>query len=286
MPPQGSLWIGREAPLRNDANARALHGDLDDLRIYGDRALDSEEVYALYLSEHCTGGIETPESAEESVRQGTVEAQARSEGESANKSVPNASTNIANGSIFYSRQLLLTWSFHGELKHADVVPADGETSSNLQGQPLNLSGQREFYYFRKGPPHVDAPPRPECYSNGIHGCEVRVHEGAPLVRAVSADRCYFAKGGTTSDFGPWVPVGGISCATNHFFSSEAVACQLKLGVRGAPRVQPYLAPGLKIPEVAFRVPDFGSMSEAHIEWYNRVARDLLRPPGTGESSLT
>lgn len=47
--PQHELWVGREAPMRHNANARAFQGDMDDLRVYSQRALSAVEVQTLFL---------------------------------------------------------------------------------------------------------------------------------------------------------------------------------------------------------------------------------------------
>jgi hypothetical protein len=47
--PEHELWIGREAPLRHNANARAFQGDMDDIRVYSQRTLSSTEVRGLFL---------------------------------------------------------------------------------------------------------------------------------------------------------------------------------------------------------------------------------------------
>ena len=45
-PPSNPLWIGAEAPLRE---IRGFRGLLDDVRIYGSRALNEAQVHELYM---------------------------------------------------------------------------------------------------------------------------------------------------------------------------------------------------------------------------------------------
>ena len=52
-PPAGPLWIGQEAP---GALGRGFAGLLDDVRVYGDRALSDGEVQRLHARlRHCSG---------------------------------------------------------------------------------------------------------------------------------------------------------------------------------------------------------------------------------------
>ena len=236
--PKGLLWIGREAPLRNDGNARALDGALDDLRIYSNRSLSLEEVRALHELESCDSSVK-----------GLVD-----EGKQGGN-------------------LLLQWSFEGNtLNHADVIAVPAQSNSNVQGQLLPLPNKAKLYYFRKGPP-IKPNPRRECHSNGIHGCEVRFRKGVPYVRAISADRCYFVSGGSTTDFGKWVRAGKgkVSCATNHFFSREKVACALD-----------FAGSVLSANDVR-GTDDLDGVVEKHMDWYNRAVKGLARPAGPGES---
>ena len=172
------------------------------------------------------------------------------------RSVPNA-TGAGTATV--------AWSFQSA-SHADL-------SASPVDVPLPKAGDSAVYYFQRLPAHIDNPPRPECGTNNLYLCELRVNlAGCPSVRAVATDRCFFATAQSTTDFGDWVdagPEGGaglISAATNHFCPEFKVTCQFTR-VR-ASEAKPS-APWPWTWPIAERQTD--------TEWYQRAVRGAILP---------
>ena len=80
---------------------------------------------------------------------------------------------------------------------------------------------------------MDKPPRPECGTNDLFGCELRSELNGTRrvvkVRAISFDRCYYADALGKTDLGAWASWGVSSEGFDRFWDPEKLkmVCNLE-----------------------------------------------------------